>query len=150
MKYRTLSEIRPSEFRRIATAKPAVLRRRRLERFADLLEDHAGPIRLFSAIEHISSRRRQTMRRDSSPFSIAFADSVFRADGLASDTVGDGASFFGLSSWETHELVCDCHYFGPVNGRAVAERARHIAAHPSLASRFRDFMGDVMAWRASA
>jgi hypothetical protein len=140
MKHKSLSEIPSTEFVRIARMNPAALRRRRLERLADLLETHVGPIRLFAMIEAVPGRKRRAMRRDSSPFSIAFVDPVFRAEGLASDTIGDASAFFGLSSSETHELVCDCHYFGPVTGQTVAERARHMAAHPSLAARFRNIV----------
>ena len=140
MKYKSLSEIQSTEFARVDPPKPGVLRRRRLERFADILENHAGPIRLFSQVEAIPGRKRRAMRRDCSPFSIAFADPVFRAEGLASDTIGDASAFFGLGASEAHELVCDCHYFGPVNARTVADRARFIASHPSLASRMRNFI----------
>jgi len=149
MKFRTLSEIQSVELAHVGPAHPGALRRRRLERFADLLEGHAGPVRLFSQIEAIPSRRIRTMRRDSSPFSIAFVDPVFRAEGLASDTIGDASTFFSLSSSETHELVCDCHYFGPVNTRIVAERVRAMAAHPSLVSRLRNFVAGVTRWGAS-
>ena len=139
MKHTPLSDVQPLEFSPIAV-KPAELRRRRLERFADLLDAHTGPIRLFSQIETVPGRRRRVMRRDCSPFSIALTDPVFRVEGLANDTIGEASAFFGLSSWEAHELVCDCHYFGPVNGRTVAERARFIAAHPSIVSRVRNFI----------
>ncbi len=142
MKHKPLSEIQSTDFARVEPVRPGILRRRRLERFADILENCAGPVRLFAQIEAVPDRRRRQMRRDSSPFSIAFADPVFRAEGLQSDTIGDASGFFGLSANETHELVCDCHYFGPVNGSVVAERARHMAAHPGLAARFRD----VLAW----
>ncbi len=140
MEHRTLAEIQSNEFIHIESPRPGTLRRRRLERLADLLDSHAGPVRLFSQIEAIPGRRRRAMRRDSSPFAIAYGDPVFRAEGLTSDTVGDASAFFGLSSWETHELVCDCHYLGPANGQTIADRARFMAAHPSLAIRFRNFM----------
>jgi hypothetical protein len=143
MKYRKLAEFETSELVGVVPAKPAELRRRRLERFADLLEDHAGPVRLFAMLEGVPGRRRRAMRRDSSPFSIAFSDPVFRVEGLSGDSVGEASAFFGLSTWETHELVCDCHYFGPVSGRTIAERARYMAAHPSLVSSFRNFVAGI-------
>ncbi|MGD0191422.1 MAG: hypothetical protein ABSD74_11830 [Rhizomicrobium sp.] len=140
MKYRPLSEIRTTDFVRVDRIDPARLRRRRLERFAEILENHAGPVRLFVQIEAVPDRKRREMRRDCSPFSIALSDPIFRADGLESDAIGEARAFFGLSNMETHELVCDCHYFGPVNGKIVAERARYMAAHPSLGSRIRLFV----------
>lgn len=139
MKTQPLSELKSVEYARVELLKPGELRRRRLERLADLLEHHTGPVRLFSQVEALPSRRRRTMRRESSPFAIAYLDPVFRADGLGSDTIGEASAFFGLSSSEAHELVCDCHYFGPVNGRIVADRTRYMAAHPGIVSRMRSF-----------
>jgi len=150
MKHKALSEIQFTEFTHVAPTNPGALRRRRLERFADLLESHAGPMRLFSQIEAVPDRKLRPLRRDSSPFSVAFVDPVFHAEGLAGDTIGEGRAFFFLSSSETHELVCDCHYFGPVTGRTVAERARSMAAHPSLASRFSMFMVRIAARGSTA
>lgn len=140
MKYQPLSELQSVEYTRAEPLKAGELRRRRLERLAALLESHTGPVRLFAQIEAIPGRRRRSMRREMSPFSIAYLDPVFRTEGLEGDTIGEASVFFGLSSSETHELVCDCHYFGPVNGRTVAERARYMAAHPGLISRLRNFI----------
>lgn len=140
MKYQPLSELKSVEYARVEPLRPGELRRRRLERLARVLENHTGPVRLFSQVEAIPGRRRRSLRRECSPFSIAYLDPVFRAEGLAGDTIGEGSYFFGLSSSETHELVCDCHYFGPVSGHTVAERARYLAAHPSLVTRVRNFV----------
>jgi hypothetical protein len=124
------------------------LRRRRLERLANLLEGRPGPVRLFNQIEAASRQRRRGMRRDFSPFAIAHDDPVFRTEGLASDTFGDGMTFFRLTASEAHELVCDCHYFGPVTGLSVAERARFMASHPSFSMRCKDFIASVNPWKA--
>lgn len=150
MKHIPLSEFQAFEVERIEPLKPAELRKRRLERLASLLENHAGPIRLFSQIEAMPDRRRRTLRTNGSPFSIAALDPVLRAEGLTGDTIGEARGFFGLSASETHELVCDCHYFGPVSARTVSERARYIAAHPSLATRLRNFVADAINWSGAA
>ena len=150
MKYKSLTELEPQEFTRVETLKPLELRRRRLERLASLLENHMGPVRLFTQVEAVPGRRRRAMRRDYSPFAIAFSDPVFRTEGLADDTIGQATAFFGLALSETHELVCDCHYFGPVTGSTVAERARHMAAHPSIAARMKALFTGFNAWRAGA
>lgn len=139
MKYKPLSELHSTEYTRVEPPKPGEIRRRRLERLAEVLERHTGTVRLFSQLEAVPGRRRRTMRRESSPFAIAMLDPVLRAEGLGGDSVGEASAFFGLSSSEAHELVCDCHYFGPVNGHTVAERARYMAAHPGLVSRMRNF-----------
>jgi hypothetical protein len=150
VKYKSLSELEPVEFTRVETLKPLELRRRRLERLASLLESHTGPVRLFTQVEAVPGRRRRAMRRDSSPFFIAFQDPVFRTEGLGSDTIGEATAFFGLSTAESHELVCDCHYFGPVTGSTVAERARHMAMHPSLSARMKSFFAGFSPWRPAA
>jgi hypothetical protein len=146
VKYKSLSELDPREFTRVETLKPLELRRRRLERLASLLDGYRGPVRLFTQVEAVPGRRRRVMRRDYSPFSIAFQDPVFRTEGLSGDTIGEATQFLGLSDAESHELVCDCHYFGPVTGSTVAERARHMAAHPSIAARMKSFFATFNAW----
>ena len=148
MKHQSLSSLRSSEFARINPPSPASVRRSRLERLAEILDNHSGPIRLFSRVEAVPGRRRQAMRQDLSPFAIAYLDPVFRATGLKSDTIGDACAFFGLTSTEGHELVCDCHYYGPVNGHMVAHRARSMAASPSIGARCRMFAAQVANWVA--
>lgn len=149
MKPKALSELEPLELTFVTPMKPLEVRRRRLERFATLLEAHSGPIRLLNQVEGASRRRRRAMRRDFSPFSVAFGDSLFRAEGMQNDTYGEGMRFFDLSAFETHELVCDCHYFGPVTGATIAERARFMAAHPGMMTRVKDFMETLNPWSAA-
>lgn len=149
MKYQPLSDIQSSEFTRIEPLRPMELRRRRLLRLADILDSYTGPVRLFSQVEAIPGRKRRAMRREYSPFAIAWLDPVFRAEGLTSDTIGESSAFFGLSSSEAHELVCDCHYFGPVNGRTVGDRARYMAAHPGIAARFRNLFSGFTSWSSA-
>jgi hypothetical protein len=111
-----------------------VVRRARLERFAALLEDRTDRLRLLSRIEYNPMSSVKLMRLDESPAAVAYADPVFRGQGLAGDRLGDMMSFFSLSWNETHHLLCDCHYgTSAVDSRAVAERVRAVARRQSLA-----------------
>ena len=51
---------------------------------------------------------RVTLRN--SPLTVAFEDPVLRSAGLASDQFGEVARFFGLSPWQLHDVVCNCHF----------------------------------------
>ncbi|GLI92309.1 hypothetical protein [Methylocystis echinoides] len=109
------------------------LRRRRLERFAALLESTEGPVRLFSMMECYSKRERLALRLERSPLALAWQDAEFRRDGLRGDSVGEGVEFFNLSMREAHGLLCDCGYGGMAMFRTplshlVAQRARRLAA----------------------
>ena len=117
-----------------------VLRRARLERLAALLEAHAGTLHLFSSIEYMSKAQREVMQVDGSPLTIAYRDPAFRAEGLATDRLGDAATFFCLTARETHHLLCDCHYGAhAVGAQLVASRARRIAGKRSLGERWQRF-----------
>jgi hypothetical protein len=66
---------------------------------------------------------------------VAFADPVLRDAGLDGDTFGHAQKFFELSWGEAHELLCDCHYYGAMDGETVAGRVRALA-RPTLTQRF--------------
>jgi len=118
---------------------PAAIRRSRLNHFADIMENYSGPLLLMSRIELATKAQRARMRLPNSPLAVAYADPTFKALGLADDRFGTGRVFLGLTPREAHELVCDCHYFGPINGHMVAHRARWMADHPSLLKRINLF-----------
>ena len=100
----------------------------RLNRWADLLEAQgARSLPALEDVEYVSPLVRRQLRRDESPLSVAFADSVFRADGLASDRLGDAMDYFGLSERQAHWLLCDCHYGGRMTAGEVAGRIRDEA-----------------------
>ena len=108
-------------------------RRRRLLRFAALLERHEGLLRLFSDMECFPRREQLALRRSESPIELALTDPIFRGEGLAGDSVGSAKTFFELSLAETHAIFCDCRYAEArgrraARGEAVAERVRSIAA----------------------
>lgn len=112
-------------------------RRRRLERFASLLEQAHEPLRLFVAMECYPRRERLALRQPCSPLTLAFHDAQFRREGLAGDRVGDAIAFFNLSLSEAHALLCDCRYgdfslSGQPLPQRIARRARKLAAKRNL------------------
>ena len=112
-------------------------RRRRLLRFADLLERHKGRVRLFSDMECFPKKEQLALRRSGSPMELALADLEFRREGLDGDSVGSAKSFFELSLGEAHAIFCDCRYAEASGrrgapGEAVAQRLRSIAAKKTL------------------
>jgi hypothetical protein len=129
MEHRSLGDLRDSANISIAPHAQGNLlsRRERLERFAALLERHEGRLRPLERIEYRPRAEVESMRLDDSPLTIAYNDPVLRADGLASDKLGDAISFFDLSHSEAHNLLCDCHYAAGMTPHNVAARARAIA-----------------------
>jgi hypothetical protein len=109
-------------------------RAQRLRRWRDLLRLQGD--RLLRPLLHLEFRGpedRLACRADNSPLALAFADPVLRAAGLRGDTVGHAESFFGLSSRETHYLLCDCHYLGAMGADRVARRVDVVAQANPLA-----------------
>jgi hypothetical protein len=103
-------------------------RSQRLRRWRDLL--HLQGDRRLRPLLHLEFRApddRAQCRGDNSPLALAYADPVLRAAGLRGDTVGHAESFFGLSSRETHYLLCDCHYLGAMGSERVARRVNVVA-----------------------
>lgn len=131
MKHTSLDEIR-----RVADTFPAesgkMDRRARLERWATVLERHKGPVKPLYRIEYLAPQERALLRGDDTPLSIAYADPVLRAEGLASDRLGDAKAFFELSEHEAHHLLCDCHYGGTMTADGVASRIRAVANRMSV------------------
>ena len=66
---------------------------------------------------------------------MAFNNPRLRAEGLAGDTMGDAVTFFGISEWELHNILCFCHHGKTVTANEVAVRVRTIAAHRPLSGR---------------
>src|SRR5690348_10119930 len=134
MNHRSVHEL--GAVARIVPAGPdpaRAVRRARLERFAALLDRCEGKLHLLTRIEYTSKAAREVMRMDESPLAVAYADPVFRAQGLESDRLGEAMRFFALSWGETHHLFCDCHYGSMAVGPgAIAERVRAVAAKQSL------------------
>lgn len=113
------------------------VRRQRLLRLATLLDDHAGPLKLFRGLEFLKASDRVSLRCDNSPFSIAFADPVTRRDGLASDEYGQGIQYFGLTDDQAHHLLCDCHFHTQrPSAQMIAHRVRRLASQKTLQERW--------------
>jgi len=134
MKYQPIENIGAEAVLTLVKA-PVLSRRQRLERWAELLErDPDRRLRALMRVEFAAEWDRGGMREDDSPISVAFADPVLRAAGLGGDTFGDAREFFELSGEDAHELLCDCHYCGRMDGETVAQRVRAVA-RPTLAQR---------------
>ena len=113
----------------------------RLELWIEALEREGGRrLRTLFEIEYAPTAKRTGLRADDSPLSVAFSDPRLRAEGLAGDTIGDAAAFFGVSERELHNIVCFCHSGETMSAETAAARVRTVAAretehNPSRASR---------------
>jgi hypothetical protein len=132
MQHRTLEQLKD-----IATIHPShgreMTRAERLDRWAELLEQRGGWVRALRGVEFVPWRERQTAREDDSALSVAFADPVLRAAGLAGDRYQDGVAFFALRDDEAHFILCSCHAGDTPSAKAVATRIRHAAKGQSEA-----------------
>jgi len=133
MQYQRLEQVRAHAA--VAEARLPMTREQRLRRWSDVLKRHGSyPLEALRWVEFYAEPERRRLRRDGSPVALAFADPVLRAAGLSGDTLGDAQLFFGLSDDEAHQLLCDCHYQGMLNGRTAARRVRGLARSGFLAS----------------
>jgi hypothetical protein len=112
-------------------------KRERLELWAEALENQGvRRLRTLFEIEYLPAAERALMRADDSPLSIAFSEPRLRAEGLAGDTIGDVAAFFGISERQLHDIVCSCLSGETVLAQTVATRIRAAvtkeAEHKSL------------------
>ena len=108
----------------LPSERPALTRAERRERWAQLLDEHEGPLLPFMRIETYAGAARRGLRADYGPVALAYGDTVLRADGLAGDTLGDACNYFELSMGLAHRLLCDCHYRGTMTGPKVAAKLR--------------------------
>jgi hypothetical protein len=138
MKHQSPEQLR--EAAAVVAAHPitTMTRRERLSRWADLLDQHGGPIEALYRIEYLpEAERRAYQGGDTTPIALAYRDPVMRADGLAGSTLGDAMDYFEMSDEDAHRLLCDCHYMGSLTGHNLAARLRRYAA------------GGVLAWAES-
>lgn len=123
------------------------VRRDRLLRWATLVESAEHPVRIFHQIEFMPSRDCYALRSSQSPLSVAFADPFLRSQGLVGDDYRSTVEFFGLSSQEAHEILCDCHYAGhKPSPQIIASRIRAVASKQTLAERLANLRRSVAAW----
>ena len=100
-----------------------------LERWALALEKRKGTrLRTLRETEYKPAKERSALQQENSPLTVAFDDPVLRSAGLASDRFGEVARFFGLSHWQLHDVVCNCHFGETVAAEVVAARVRNLAA----------------------
>ncbi len=132
MKHTPVAEIsRVADVHPVAPRSP-MTRVERLERWAEALE--RDPDRVLTSIEEIEWKpeaERRELRADNSALTVAFEDAVLRAEGLASDRLGDAAAFFRLSDADAHFALCSCVYGQNMQAGVAARRVRMIA-HPGL------------------
>jgi hypothetical protein len=132
MKHTPVAEISRVADVHAVPLRPAMTRAERLERWADALERE--PDRILTSIEEIEWRpdaERGAMRADDSALTVAFEDPMLRADGLASDRLGDAMTFFRLTDADAHFALCSCVY-GQTMQAGVAARRVRMLAHPGI------------------
>ncbi len=128
MKLKTLEELKQVAEVRPPLTRDRMSKRQRLERWAEVLK--LAPQRHLRSLfetEHMSPGRRYALREDNSPLTVAFEDSVLRAEGLESDRYGDAMKFFDLTDKHLHYIVCYCHHGPTMRPKAVAHRVRAAA-----------------------
>jgi hypothetical protein len=104
-------------------------KRERLETWAEALEREGGRrLRTLYEIEYAPTDMRARLRADDSPLSVAFGNPRLRAEGLAGDTIGDAAAFFGISESELHYIVCFCRSGETMSADKAAARVRYALA----------------------
>ena len=99
-----------------------------LERWALALKQRKGArLHTLRETEYKPVQERSALRQENSPLTVAFEDPVLRSAGLTNDTFGEVARFFGLSHWQLHDVVCNCHFGETVAAEAVAVRVRRLS-----------------------
>jgi hypothetical protein len=112
--------------------KPPMTRVERLERWAEALDRE--PDRVLTSIEEIEWKpeaERRAMRADDTALTVALEDPVLRAEGLASDRLGDAMAFFRLTDADAHFALCSCIYGQSMQAGVAARRVRMLA-HPGI------------------
>jgi hypothetical protein len=126
MEYRTFDQLR--RVADVHAEQRSMSRRERLERWAEVLErEPSRRLRSLGEIEFKTKEERQVMRADGSPLTVAFHDPILRAEGLASDRLGDAVSFFQLTDGQAHRLLCSCMNGWSMLAGTTARRINRIA-----------------------
>lgn len=130
MKHTTLDHLKTVADVEAGQLAPTMTREQRLERWAELLEK--APDRLLATLpgtEYQPIRKRDTMRGDNSPISVAFEDPALREEGMKDDSYGEAKRFFDITDWQLHEIVCYCHFGATLKSGSAARHVRNILAH---------------------
>jgi len=132
MEHRPLSELSTVADVKIPKQAPALSKRERLDRWAELLErDPNHVLRTLDEIEWKPKAERLAMRAYNSALTIAYSDPVLRSEGLLSDRFGDAVRFFEISEHDAHIVLCSCHGGEAMLAEEAARRVRGIRS-PSL------------------
>lgn len=108
-----------------------------LERWVLALERREDArLRTLRETEYKTAEEQSALREENSPLTVAFEDPILRSAGLTSDRLGDAARFFGLSHWQLHEVVCNCHFGETVSARVVAARVRRLSGRTNSFAAF--------------
>ncbi len=127
MEYKRVDELRDIADVCVSEAVP-MSRKDRLLRWSELLERQPERrLRSLGEIELKAPADRPLMRAHDSPLTVAFEDPVLRAEGLASDRLGDGMAFFKITEDEAHQLMCSCMNGWSMASGKVAKSVRRIA-----------------------
>jgi hypothetical protein len=118
------------------TAAVALTRKEKLTRWAELIRAEKKHLFIFHGIEGWNWMRLSApMSAHATPggdfttaFCIAAADPVFRAAGLAGDSIANSMRFFDLSQHDIHAFSCDCG--GVITKDALASRVEGLANGP--------------------
>jgi hypothetical protein len=127
MKHQNPEQLREAAAIVAASSIKPMTRRQRLDRWADLLSAHGGPLEALRQIEYLPDAERRAYRGANTPLNVAYRDPVLRGDGLAGDTLGDAMDYFEMNADDAHHLLCDCHYMGSLTGHRLAGRLRRYA-----------------------
>ncbi len=124
------------QLRSVADVQPKRLtRQERLQRWIDILESQ--PTRRLNSlgeIEYKTPAERALIREDNSPLTVAFEDPILRADGLASDRLGDVMKYFEISDGQAHYALCSCLSGRSMEASAFAQRLRNTTGNASWQS----------------
>ena len=116
---RSVADVQATEAVRVMT------RSERIQHWIDLLErEPSRRLHAIPEIEYMLPSDRPLARADDSPLTVAYEDPLFRAQGLASDKLGDAMDFFELTENEAHHAFCSCLGGHMMDSSAFARRLR--------------------------
>ena len=101
-------------------------REERLARWVEALEREPKRFETAHEIEFKKPHERRAIRADNSPLTVAYEDPVLRAEGLASDRLGDAIDFFQLTEHEAHTAFCSCHLGSAFEASHAAKRVKAL------------------------
>lgn len=124
------------QLRSVADVQPRrMTRQERLQRWIDLLE--GNPTRRLNSLGEIEFKppaERALIREDNSPLTVAYEDPILRADGLASDRLGDVMRYFELSEGQAHYALCSCLSGRSMDASSFAQRLRNTTGNATWQS----------------